>query len=60
MSRCRCCDIMLTGMVRYKSGEEFEGLFIEEDMCTQCIYISDNSEYTDVRTYQFEDITELL
>lgn len=58
MSRCRCCDIPLTGIVRYKSGEEFDGLYIEEDLCTYCIYISETSEYINTKTYQFEDITE--
>lgn len=60
MSRCRCCDVMLVGHVRFKSEEEFEGLFVEEDMCNTCIFISDNSEYIDTKTYQFEDITESL
>lgn len=58
MSRCKCCDVPLTGMIRYKSNDEFEGMYVEEDMCTACIFISDNSEYIDVKTYQFGDITE--
>lgn len=60
MSRCKCCDTPLTGVVRYKHGEEFDGLYIEEDLCTQCIYISDNSEYINTKTYLFEDLTESL
>lgn len=58
MSRCKCCDVALIGQVRYKSGEEFDGLFIEEDFCTSCIYQTEVLEYVDVKTYQFEDITE--
>lgn len=58
MSRCKCCDVPLVGQVRYKSGEEFEGKFIEEDFCTKCIYITDIMEYVEIKTYQFEDITE--
>lgn len=57
-SRCKCCDVPLVGMIRYKNNDEFEDKFVEEDMCTQCIFISDNSEYIDVKTYQFGDISE--
>lgn len=56
--RCRSCDVPLTGHVRYKSGEEFDGKFIEEDMCTQCILIVDTIDYVSVKSYQFEDITD--
>lgn len=58
MSRCKCCDVILTGSVRYKSGEEYDGLFIEEDMCNACIFVVDNSDYLDSRYYQFGDYTE--
>lgn len=60
MCRCKCCDDPLVGIVRYKSGEEFDGKFIEEDMCNACIFYSDSLEYDDVKTYQFEDLTENL
>lgn len=58
MSRCKCCDVPLTGHVRYKTGEEFDGLWVEEDMCTACIFITETVDYMDVKSYQFEDITE--
>lgn len=56
--RCRSCDVPLVGQVRYKDAPEFEGLFIEEDFCTRCIYETEVLEYVDVKTYQFEDLTE--
>ena len=60
MCRCKSCDAPLVGIVRYKSGEEFDGLWVEEDMCTHCIYITDTIDYADLRSYQFEDLTEGL
>lgn len=58
MSRCKCCDVPLVGAVRYKDVEELEGLFIEEDMCNRCIRDTEVLEYMDVKSYQFEDLTE--
>lgn len=58
MSRCKCCDVPLTGHIRYKTGEEFDGKFVEEDMCTYCIFVVDTVDYTDVKSYQFEELTE--
>lgn len=58
--RCKCCNVPLVGHVRYKSGEEFDGLWIEEDMCTDCIFITDTIDYMDTKSYQFEDLTEGL
>jgi len=60
MSRCRSCDTPLVGAVRYKDNEELVGLYIEEDMCNKCIRDTEILEYIDVKTYQFEDITENL
>ena len=60
MSRCKCCDTELSGRVRYKTGELFDGLFIEEDMCNTCIYYSEFLQYSDVKEYQFEEDTESL
>lgn len=58
MSRCKCCDVPLVGQVRYKHGEEFDGKWVEEDFCNQCIFQSSGLEYMDVKTYQFEELTE--
>lgn len=58
MSRCRCCDVPLVGHVRYKSGEEFDGKFIEEDMCTRCIFEVEVADFIDTHSYQFQDLTE--
>lgn len=58
MSRCKCCDIPLVGAVRYKDAEDLEGLFVEEDMCNRCIRDTEVLEYMDVKSYQFEDLTE--
>lgn len=58
--RCRSCDVPLVGAVRYKDGEAFQGKFVEEDFCNRCIYETEVLEYTEVKTYQFEDITENL
>jgi len=60
MSTCRSCDVPLIGMVKYKDSEELQGKFVEEDFCNRCIYETEVLEYNEVKTYQFEDITENL
>ena len=57
--RCKCCDAALVGAVRYKNNEDIHGLYIEEDFCNECIFITDNLEYIDIKSYQFEDITDI-
>lgn len=56
--RCKCCDAVMTGFIKLRHIEEIDGFMIEEDMCNQCIYISENSEYIDTHSYAFGDITE--
>lgn len=56
--RCKCCDVPMTGFIRLRHTEEVEGVLVEEDMCTRCIFISENSEYIDMHSYAFGDITE--
>lgn len=57
MSRCRCCNTPLVGAVRFKEVSDGQVRF-EEDFCNQCIYETEQADWSDVHTYQFEDLTE--
>lgn len=56
MSRCKCCEAVLTTYDMSLTKED--GTF--EDLCGQCRWFAYNDEILETRTYAFEDITERL
>lgn len=56
MSRCRCCEAILTvhDLTLKQEDDSFE------DLCGTCRWFAYNDEYIETRTYAFQDITECM
>lgn len=56
MSRCTCCNAALAQhdlRLKEKDGSQ-------ERFCAKCRWYAYNSDYLEVRTYAFEDLTEKM